>query len=335
MAIHWTAQIKGPDGKFTREWKHDGVTHVGLVVTASWSASVRIMSDVWETVTYAKVWDASKKEVETITLGVGGMSSRCGSVSEVDAPASVIAAYEAAEARKSRIRLAQEELDTTRRLDRDAQEELTKVVVGREVIVVKGRKVPVGTRGVARWVGASDWGYRVGIAVAGQEKLTYTAYDNCKALVVGLEPDESPEGGWAAYRDAAIAAETATFASRPKKGHRVRVIADGTEGTVFWINGDRCGVDTRPSKEQRGRCSDPLWVGLDAVERLDGSRSTTVVAPKAVPAAKKVVLPAPYNEVCFIDGADAVDYRGDVVATLTENGKASLLQKNPDIRVLS
>ena len=335
MAIQWTGRVKGSDSRYTREWKPDGVSHEGLVVTASWTKCVRVMSDVWENQTFVKVWDVESQEVQTITIYTTNLSSRCGRVSEVDAPAHIIAAYTAAEDRKARLRAAREELDAAMRLDKEAQGELKKVVNGREVIVVKGRKVPVGTRGIVRWMGATEWGYRVGISVTGQDKLTYTSISNCEALVAGLEPNEIPVGGWAAYRDVVIAAETATIASRPKKGHRVRIIADGTKGTLFWINGDRCGVDTRPVKEQRGRSPEPLWLPLDEVERLDGSRSAVVVAPVAVPASKKVVLAAPYDEVCFIDGVDALGYRGEVVATLTENGKASLLQKNPDIRVLS
>jgi|TARA_R110000824_G_scaffold54351_24_gene149991 hypothetical protein len=301
------------------------------------------MSDVWENQTFVKVWDEESKEVKTITIYTTNLSSRCGCVSEVDAPAHIIATYKAAQDRKARIRAAREELDTARRLEKEAQEELKKVVNGREVVVVKGRKVPVGTRGLVRWMGATEWGYRVGIAVTGQppkgfdpllNKLTYTSISNCEALVAGLEPNETPVGGWAAYRDAVIAAETATIASRPKKGHRVRVIADGTKGTLFWINGDRCGVDTRPVKEQRGRSPEPLWLPLDEVERLDGSRSTIVAAPVAVPAPKKEELRWPYNEVCFVDGADALNYRGEVIATLTERGRNRLVEQNPEIRIL-
>jgi len=336
MAINWTAQVKDPEtGRYTHEWRPDGTSHKGLVVTESWTRCVRVMSDVWENQTFVKVWDEENQEVETITIYTTNLSARCGRVSEVDAPAHIIAEYKAAEDRKARIRIAREELHTARRLEEEAQEELKKVVNGREVIVVKGRKVPVGTRGIVRWTGATEWGYRVGIAVTGQDKLTYTSISNCEAVVVGLEPDETPVGGWAAYRDAVLAAENATIASRPKKGHRVRIIADGTKGTLFWLNGDRCGVDPRPVKEQRGRCPDPLWLPLTEVERLDGSRSTTVAIPLPVPAPKKAVLPAPFNEVCFVDGSDALNFQGEVVATLTKNGCARLVEQNPEIRILT
>ena len=137
-----------------------------------------------------------------------------------------------------------------------------------------------------------------------------------------------------AFRDALLAAERATLASRPSKGHRVRIIADGTEGTMFWINGDRCGVDLRPAKEQRGRCPNPIWLQVNEVERLDGSRSTIVAPPIATPAPKKEVLPSPYDKIAFIDGDEGLNRYGDVVASLTPSGKQGLLTKNPDIKVL-
>ena len=193
----------------------------------------------------------------------------------------------------------------------------------------------MGTRGIVKWLGATEWGHRVGIAVPGNQKLVYTSIQNCEAVVQGLEPDETPVGGWAAYRDAVIAAETAAIASRPKKGHRVRIIADGTEGTLFWSNGERCGVDPRPAKEQQGRCPNPIWLQVTELERLDGSRAITVPVPVPVAAPKKAVLPAPYDTIRFIDGADALDYYGNTVATLTFSGITSLLAKNPDIQVLS
>jgi hypothetical protein len=335
MAIKWKKQVKGTDGRYTHEWKPDGTSHEGLVVTPSWvNHSVRIMSDVWENQTCVKVWDPEAEEVKTLVIYTSGMSSRCGEVAAVDAPADIIAAYEEAEARKKRVAEAGAELRAKEEADADARRDLKEVKTGREVVVIKGRKVPVGTRGVVRWLGATEWGYRVGITVQGQDKLVYTSIQNCEAIVAGLEPDETPVGGWAAYRDAVIAAERATVDSRPSKGHRVRIIADGTEGTMFWINGDRCGVDPRPAKEQRGRCPDPIWVQISEVERLNGNRSVVVASPVAVPAPKKAVLPAPYDMICFIDGTDGLNRRGAVVAQLTKNGIAGLVAKNPDVKVL-
>ena len=327
MAIRWTKV----DARDEQE-----ITHKGLVVTSSWvNPSVRIMSDLWEDQTCCKVWDPETEEVKTLVIYTTGMSSHRGEVIEVDAPAEIIEAYEAAEARKKRVREAAAEIREAYEAEEVARKDLKQVHTGRKVVVVKGRKVPVGTEGIVRWCGGTDWGYRVGLEVVGEEKLVYTSIQNCEGIVPGLAPDETPVGGWAAYRDAVIAAERATIDSRPRKGHRVRIIADGTEGTLFWINGERCGVDPRPAKEQRGRCPDPIWLQVDELERLDGSRSVKVAVPAAVPAPKKAVLPAPYNQIRFIDGSDALTLGGKVVSTLTPNGIQSLLAKNPDIKVLS
>jgi hypothetical protein len=336
MAIRWKKQVVGSDGRYTREWRPDGISHEGLVVTPSWvNHSVRIMSDVWENQTCVKVWDPEAEEVKTLVIYTTGMSSRCGEVTEVDAPAEIIEAYEAAEARKKRVQEAAAEIYEAREAEEAARKDLKQVHTGRKVVVVKGRKVPVGTEGIVRWCGATEWGHRVGLEVVGEEKLVYTSIQNCEGIVPGLAADQTPVGGWAAYRDAVIAAERTTLSSRPSKGHRVRIIADGTEGTLFWINGERCGVDPRPAKEQRGRCPNPIWLQVDELERLNGNRSVKVSAPAAVPAPQKAVLAAPYNQIQFIDGSDALTIGGKVVSTLTPNGIQSLLAKNPDIKVLS
>lgn len=57
---------------------------------------------------------------------------------------------------------------------------------GMAVEVVRGRKVPLGTKGVVRWLGSNHCGTSVGLAVPGSEKLVFTAITN-------VEPDESPE----------------------------------------------------------------------------------------------------------------------------------------------
>ena len=54
------------------------------------------------------------------------------------------------------------------------------------VEVVRGRKVPRGTKGVVRWIGSNHFGTSVGLVVEGSEKLIFTAITN-------VEPDESPE----------------------------------------------------------------------------------------------------------------------------------------------
>lgn len=58
------------------------------------------------------------------------------------------------------------------------------IVTGSLVIVARGRKVPIGTLGVVRWIGEDNYGAeRVGLSIEGEERLTYTAKKNCDAYL--------------------------------------------------------------------------------------------------------------------------------------------------------
>lgn len=50
------------------------------------------------------------------------------------------------------------------------------------VEVFKGRKVPVGTKGVVKWMGTNRFGSVVGILVPGKDGLVFTAYGNCQRV---------------------------------------------------------------------------------------------------------------------------------------------------------
>lgn len=50
------------------------------------------------------------------------------------------------------------------------------------VEVFKGRKVPVGTKGVVKWIGTNHYGTSVGILVPGKDGLVFTAYGNCQRV---------------------------------------------------------------------------------------------------------------------------------------------------------
>ncbi len=58
---------------------------------------------------------------------------------------------------------------------------------GVTVEVIKGRKIPIGTRGVAFWVGEGGYGERVGMMVEGEK--VYTALTNVKAAPVEDFPE--------------------------------------------------------------------------------------------------------------------------------------------------
>lgn len=60
---------------------------------------------------------------------------------------------------------------------------------GRDVEVVRGRKVPLGTKGYVIWYGEGNWGPRVGIKVEGQDEPVWTAASNVRVV----QPEEQEE----------------------------------------------------------------------------------------------------------------------------------------------
>lgn len=58
---------------------------------------------------------------------------------------------------------------------------------GRTVQVVRGRKIPIGTTGVIKWMGESHYGYyptkQLGISVCGSAKYQFTAQHNCEVVI--------------------------------------------------------------------------------------------------------------------------------------------------------
>ena len=321
MAINWTKLETAPDGRLVRgKWHDDGTSHEGLVMSASWTKQIRVMSDVWENATYCLVWDPNTETAETITLHISDMSSRRGVVSGVDADPAIIAAYEAELARKDEVRRVAEEGHRIRTAEAAAERELKDIQKGCEVIVVKGRKVPVGTR--------------VGLELAGKDKLTYTALSNCDAVIPGLEPGDAPEGGWVELLESVRADERARAAVLPKRGDRVRILADGTEGTVFWVRDGRYGIDPRPAGS-KGRCETPIWADESEIVDVNG---TIAPMPEALtPASPVADLAYPYNAVrtMHLDGGiwKAFSKDGVHLLDLTAEGALNLLSRTSEIRV--
>lgn len=60
-----------------------------------------------------------------------------------------------------------------------------KVIKGDTVEVYKGRKVPVGTTGIIRWMGKDGYdNERVGLSIPGEDKLIYTALSNIRLTTI-------------------------------------------------------------------------------------------------------------------------------------------------------
>jgi hypothetical protein len=150
----------------------------------------------------------------------------------------------------------------------EAKSALLCVQKGVEVVVIKGRKVKHGTRGIVRWEGEGDYGLKVGIAVSGQKKLIYTALQNVEAVVPGLERGEAPNGGWLNFWKL-------TQLSLPQKGHRVRHQMTGEEGKVFWVKGMRLGFTNKQATTGEGA----VWCNADEVLRIRPSGLTAYSPP--------------------------------------------------------
>ena len=132
------------------------ILHAGHVLGTHVERGVRVMSDVWEDVYSAEIWDVASGTIKLMGVGVSGFGMDAEVVA--DAPAAdYAAAFDYLVARHETRLLAARE----NRVDA-AVSAAHRVAVGREIVVVKGRKVPKGTAGTAFWVGETTWGKRVG-----------------------------------------------------------------------------------------------------------------------------------------------------------------------------
>lgn len=172
MAILWKTgsefTTEYPDGYGKPSVKVPRPTYDGAVLGTT-GRDERIMSDVWAWITYARVWDGTK--VREVAIG----NSEFGSdgTATVDATPEVLAATAAWEAVKAAEKAA---ADKARRLE-EVLLEAARVTRGKEVTVVRGRKVPKGSTGRVFWIGAGKWGTRVGIEPATGERF-FTAIGN-------------------------------------------------------------------------------------------------------------------------------------------------------------
>ncbi len=155
------------------------IAHDQGMTVSVFSRCERVMSDVYEYLTYAVSYVPSED-----TFKEGYVHGEYGSkaFAFVDATPEVVARYatwlvEQAAKREAAAREASKER---------ALRELSEISRGREVKVVKGRKVPVGTAGQVFWYGQTQYGWRVGFTTAAGEKH-FTAASNVEVVVPGAE----------------------------------------------------------------------------------------------------------------------------------------------------
>jgi hypothetical protein len=175
-------QVTGRSGSF--RVKSDVEKFVGCVVLVR-SRQERIMSDVWAEVTVAVVWDSeiqSFREAHVSTDGFNGHWSSA--VVTVDGTPEVFEYYEAY-LRGEFVRM------TLAQFDREVEYrrvEAATIRVGKTVQVVRGRKIPQGTKGIVFYQKEGRWGTQLGIRTSDRKEgrnwadAVWVAETNCAVV---------------------------------------------------------------------------------------------------------------------------------------------------------
>lgn len=190
-------------------------SEIGLTVKV-YSESVQVMSDIFEYQTFAVCYNPATDSFESRYVNSDYGSTTA--YAEVDAEPELMVRYAAWIVEQAAENAG---FHHSRELD-EARNELRHVKYGRNVKVVRGRKVPVGTTGRVFWTGDSKYGTRVGIELASGERV-FTATHNVE---VEVDPAEVAKveamfaksavrqaAKFAAERAAAVAAAEAKYAA--------------------------------------------------------------------------------------------------------------------------
>lgn len=290
--------------------KDGTVTYEGAVISTG-NSIVRIMSDVWATEYHAVVVQGDDTYA-IVHLGNDEFYEYM-STATVDAPQAVIEKWEA-EVKAAQERALAEEIAR----DRAARAEnfCTRIDAGRKVVVVRGRKVKVGTKGTVKIVRSSGYGTSALLATSGDDvwvNIGNLAVDH--ALLKNGEPISGET--WESVQAAMMSEENARLAAMPKNGDKVRLKADpARQGVVFWVRGDRLGFKETPS-------SDPVWANASDVE--------AVTADFTIPENIAASLPAPFNRLSVLkpDGDKylALDVKGRVIAMMPSTSAMALIER--------
>ncbi len=165
----------------------DHQEHVGMVVVM-YSQTERIMSDVWEDVTYARVFNPETNKFQRVFLWMTGQPNNNPRICcEIDASPEIQDFYRASEegaragANLDRLMRAYDSREVEK-----ASRRRSPCINGRKVKVVKGRKVPIGTEGTCFWIGVDGYGKtKLGIATSDRKvankyvDVQWTASSNC------------------------------------------------------------------------------------------------------------------------------------------------------------
>lgn len=158
-------------------------THEGLVL-GTFTQVDRVMSDIYADQYYALVWDPEAGRAKGLLIG-SSFECFCGpwGHAEVDATPEARATHEANLKAKAEAARAVEQARREAREKARLEAEARRPDKGRWVRVVRGRAVPKGLEGRCFWMGATRWGYRVGIQVGENEgEVVWTAAGNVEAV---------------------------------------------------------------------------------------------------------------------------------------------------------
>lgn len=227
--------------------KDGTVSHNGQVVAKS-SRLVRIMSDVWATQFNCVVFEPGDNKFKSIALGDDEFG--CGHAT-VDAPEAIQLAYDRL-VEASRLKKEQEEQEERSR--NAAINYLNCLRAGREVVVVSGRKVRVGTKGLLLTTRDGNYGQSALIEDAnGNQRWLPSKNLRRSHELLTDSTNQSPIDGhtWQSVFQVVMAEDNAAYENAPKVGHKVLVRADNTTGVVFWKSDNRLGIKATPQSEPR------------------------------------------------------------------------------------
>jgi len=287
--------------------KSDGTVSYAGAVLAIDCRTVRIMSDVWASESCATVLcDDGATKIVTLGNDEFGYAS----TAEVDAPHAVIEKWKAAQERALAEEIAR---DRAYR----AENYCTRIEAGRKVVVVRGRKVKVGTKGTVKTVRSGAYG--TSALIATDTAAVWWINIGNLAVEHALLNNGEPISGetWESVQAAMMAEEDARLAAMPKNGDKVRLKSDPSrQGVVFWVRGDRLGFKEAPT-------ADPVWANASEVE--------AVTADFTIPANIAASLPAPFNRLSVLkpdgDKYVALDEKGRMIATMPLTSAMVLIER--------
>lgn len=174
MSIRWKpGHDTDRDFSTTPATKVPKPTYDGLVIGTETDYSVRIMSDVWADCYFAVVWNPETREVNRVGIGSSEFGSEIESIT-VDAPADILDLAEALEGVKALRRLKSDDESSIDRYIASAD----RIAKGKDVTVVRGRKVPKGSTGRVFWFDPNGrFGPRAGLELTSGERV-FTAASN-------------------------------------------------------------------------------------------------------------------------------------------------------------